>query len=209
MRSHLTEKKWLDLHEKRWKSGNKHIPFNQLNWLLSDFYISVRKALADPHSKVWADHHYSSKCSSSGNVMDSEHNMSTENEIFGHNSHYTKLWMERSISNLPSETVRWLSGVTLTVTLTAGSQNRIFSLIYSDPNKKNVLSQRYSSFPCVDLDPYVWARIYFEEFYCSLFTTAESDVYKQMSSETPPRKCNLQTCSVNPGQESSNDSKTI
>ena len=38
----------------------------------------------------------------------------------------------------------------------------------------------------VDLDPYVWARIYFEEFYCSLFITAESDVYKQMSSETPP-----------------------
>ena len=81
----------------------------------------------------------------------------------------------------------WLSEVrlTVTVTLTAGSQNRIFSLIYSDPNKKNVLSQRYSSFLCVDLDPYVRARIYFEEYYCSLFITAEYDVYKQMSSETP------------------------
>ena len=80
----------------------KHIPFDQLNWFLSDFYISVRKALADPHSKEWAEPHYSSKCSSSGNVMDSEHNMSTENEIFEHYTHYPKLWMEGSISKLLS-----------------------------------------------------------------------------------------------------------
>ena len=41
---------------------------------------------------------------------------------------------------------------------------------------------------------------------CNEHITAGSAVYKQMSPETPPRKYNLQTCSVNPGQESSNDS---
>ena len=52
--------------------------------------------------------------------------------------HCTKLWMERSIPDwdLLSEAVRWRAGVTLT----AGSQHRRFSLIYSDPNKNNVHS---------------------------------------------------------------------
>ena len=119
------------------------MPFNQLNWLLSDFYISVRKALADPLSKVWADHHYSSKCSSSGNVMDSEHNISTENEIFGHYSHYTKLWMERSISNLLSETVRWMSGVTLKSNSNTDSrvtEPNIFSYLQWSQQKECALS---------------------------------------------------------------------
>ena len=141
----------------------KHIPFDQLNWVFSDFYISVRKALADQHSKEWAEHHYSSKCSSSGNIMDSEHNMSTEKMEFLNTTHTTQScgWNGVYPNYWAIETVSWLAGVTLS--LTAGSQNRLFSLIYDDPNKKNVLSQRYSSFPCFDLDPYVWVRIYFEK----------------------------------------------
>ena len=95
-----------------------------------------------------------------------------KNAIFEHYTHYPKLWMEQSISKLLSDRIRWLAGVTLK--LTAGSQNRLFSLLYSDPNKKNVLSQRYSSFPCIDLDPYVWARS--DLFWRILMYTSRQDL---------------------------------
>ena len=88
-----------------------------------------------------------------------------------------------------------------TARLTAGSQNQIFPLIYSDPNKKNVFSQRFSSFPVSTLTHMFGQGSILKNFNAHI--TAGSAVYKQMSFETLPRKCNLQTCSVNPGQESS------
>ena len=151
----MTEK-FIRSTRERWKREIKHAPYDQLKWLLCDFYISVRNALwfhswSTQQGVSWSQLHYSSKCSSSWNVLDCEHNMSTEKLNFGtlhklykHCTALTKLWMERGISNLDllSETVRWRTGVTLT----AGSQHRRFSLQWSK-QKECALYEATTVFP--------------------------------------------------------------